>query len=115
MIHQHHSYQVNVAEFVEPKAVDGGRDGGEVVRAEPVLCGLDGRAEAAEYPAVHRAGVGGHLGVRHPKLGLKPFEMRHGELDGVPQLVAEEPVALDAEDVQVDVLCWGRGRRKNSK
>jgi hypothetical protein len=41
--------------------------------------------------------------------------MRHGELDGVPQLVAEEPVALDAEDVQVDVLCWGRGRRKNGK
>lgn len=30
-------------------------------------------------------------------------EVHHGELCCVPQLVAEEPVALDAEHVEVDV------------
>ena len=36
--------------------------------------------------------------------GLEPgAEVHHGELGRVPQLVAEEAVALDAKHVQVDV------------
>lgn len=35
------------------------------------------------------------------------WEVHHGELGSVPQLVAEEAVALDALDVQVEVAAGG--------
>ena len=38
------------------------------------------------------------------ELRLKVFsQIHHGKLSGVPQLVAEESVALDSQDIEVDV------------
>lgn len=54
-------YQVDVAELVEPKVVDGGGDGGEVVCLEAGVAQTDGGAQPGQNPAVGNALLAAHL------------------------------------------------------
>ena len=48
-----------------------------------------------------------HDVIQQTLVGVEALsEVHHGELGGVPQLVAEEPVALHPKNVQVDVTAW---------
>ena len=48
------SYQVNIAEFVQPEAVGSRGDGGEIVLAEPLIGSFFCTAEPAEDPLVDK-------------------------------------------------------------
>lgn len=146
------SYQVDVAQLVQPEVVDGRGEAREVVGLERGVAEGDGGAQPRQNPPVGDAllaaqlttqvesmlvslarclfmevygcqvfttgpflfaSLCSHLGLfhRYKVLSQRP----HGELDSVPQFVAEVAVAQDTVDVQVDVPACGErvGRTKN--
>mmetsp|Transcript_20794 Transcript_20794/g.69432 ORF Transcript_20794/g.69432 Transcript_20794/m.69432 type:complete len:230 (+) Transcript_20794:691-1380(+) len=92
--------EVDVAEVVEEPGVDGGRGAAEVVIAHALVRLPDGPVKPREDPSVLRLQVLHDVGER---LDLVALEVHHGELGGVPELVAEMTVALDTKNVEINV------------
>ena len=55
LVNEGRSYQVHVAEIVEPEAVDGGRESGELVVGEGTIRAPHGATQSRQDPAIHQS------------------------------------------------------------
>lgn len=98
----------NVAELVEPEVVESVGEGHEV-HAFKVAVGFSDRV--VEPGKDELFGQRFVAGQRRRSSGLVVVtELLESELGGVPKLVAELAVALNTEDIEVDIATWKGGK-----
>ena len=104
--------QVNVAEVIEEKRIDGGGGSAEVVGKHGLVRAVNRLLQLAQDPAVLRR----KLVARRQSGRDIAREVHHAELGGVPQLIAEVAVALHAQHIEINVAALARvGRQREAE
>lgn len=97
--------EVNVAKFVQPKRMDRRRCSGEVKQCHRAIDDFHRGGQARQNPTIRGARL--LLFRRVASLGWRAVvlseSVQQREPRGVPHLVAEVPVALHTQHVQIDV------------
>ncbi|KAI3493165.1 hypothetical protein L1887_42182 [Cichorium endivia] len=107
---------VHIAQLVQPEVVHGRGGGHEVALLEALVDRLARRVELVQDPLFDKRLVAAWLLVRRGLERRNGLELEQRKLGGVPQLVAELAVALDTQDVEVDVAaCAGVGAQREAQ